>query len=302
MAFFRRSSRNDTKDQMKNSARIKFVVAAILLSVFGMAANAMGETLPVSANIDSYSNNWSGYAITPSSPVSDIQGNWAVPAVNSSVTPNGLSASWIGIDGFNSGTVEQIGTMSLGSAVAASSGLPQYFAWFEMFPGPAYLLDVPVTPGDKIQSQVQYVGSVSGSSQFFLSITDLNPVTGFVASGDLFAAGTVARSSAEWIVEAPTGDSGILPLADFGSEAFTDAFAALDDGTSGSISAFSSDQTYQINLIPLSGLGAVPSDLSGDGSAFTDYVAGVPEPSTLALLGCAIVVGSVVGSRRLRRA
>ena len=99
-----------------------------------MTAAALGEMLPPGMNM-AYSNNWSGYAVVPSSPVSDIQGGWAVPAINSSLTPNGWSASWIGIDGATNGTVEQIGTMSLGSTVAAANGLPQYFSWYDV-PGP----------------------------------------------------------------------------------------------------------------------------------------------------------------------
>ena len=116
------------------SARINFVAAATLLSVFGMTASVMGEMLPISTNISANlinSANWAGYAVTPTSPVNDIQASWIVPAINSPSAPDGWSASWIGIDGFGSNTVEQIGTMSLATNSATGSGLPQYFAWFE---------------------------------------------------------------------------------------------------------------------------------------------------------------------------
>ena len=89
----------------------------------------------------------------------------------------------------------------------------------------------------------------------------------------------------------------IQPLADFGSDTFTDASAAAGS-ESGSISAF---PYTQIDLTPHSGIAASPSALGEMGSSFTD-VDGVPEPSTLALLGCGVAVGIVVGARQRRRA
>lgn len=38
---------------------------------------------------------------------------------------------------------------------------------------------------------------------------------------------TAKRAPAEWIAEAPTGSSGILPLTDFGSVTFTNATATI---------------------------------------------------------------------------
>ena len=266
---------------------------AILLGVFGMTASVMGDTLlPASiTTLDFY--NWSGYAIAPSSPVNDIQGNWTVPAVNSSVTPGGYSVSWIGIDGLFNGTVEQIGTYSLGTAAASSLGTPQYFTWFEMYPEPAYEI-AGVNPGDSIHAEVEYVGVLSGSSNFYLNITDLT--TGDEAYGDITAGDRSYCASGERVVQAPSSGSTILSLADFGSETFTSASASADDGTSGSITAFPSDQIYRMNLTPLSGLGAAPGDSNGAGDSFTDYVTGIPEPSSLALLGGGVVAGMVVGA------
>jgi hypothetical protein len=80
---------------------------------------------------DSY--NWSGYAITGSKgSTTDVKGSWVVPAVNCSAAPAGYSAFWVGIDGFSSSSVEQIGTDSdCVSLNGHQQGTPTYYAWFE---------------------------------------------------------------------------------------------------------------------------------------------------------------------------
>src|SRR5580700_4003897 len=62
------------------------------------------------------STNWSGYAVTTAtgSTFTNVNGSWIVPTANcsSSGVQTAASSFWIGIDGFNSSTVEQIGTDS----------------------------------------------------------------------------------------------------------------------------------------------------------------------------------------------
>jgi len=56
------------------------------------------------------SSNWSGYAVTAGrSTVTDVKGSWIVPPVSCSGS-NQYASLWVGIDGYNSSTVEQIGT------------------------------------------------------------------------------------------------------------------------------------------------------------------------------------------------
>jgi hypothetical protein len=269
-------------------------LAGAMLAVFGVTAGALAESIPILSSTTVGSYNWSGYAVVPSSTaVQSVQGSWAVPAVNSGVTPSGWSCTWVGIDGVYSSTVEQIGTMSLGSAAAADSSLPQYFAWFEMYPGP--LTPIPgmtITPGNNVSAQVVY----EGSNVFYLAIEDhtMHVAAWTYEESD----GTVARSSAEWVVEAPTGLNGILPLADFGSETFTGASTTLDTGQSYEINGL---PNYCIDMLtPQWTLLATTSPLDPTGSMFT-VVSDVPEPSTLALLGCGALAGLAVWGRRLRR-
>src|SRR5690349_16075681 len=64
---------------------------------------------------ESTSSNWSGYAVPlegggVSDTFSDVQGTWTVPTVTGSGRSTAYSSAWVGIDGYNTGTVEQIGT------------------------------------------------------------------------------------------------------------------------------------------------------------------------------------------------
>src|SRR6516164_3007894 len=93
------------------------------------------------------STNWSGYAAFASpanSAVTAVSGTWSVPTVTPGPTP-GWSSSWVGIDGFNSGSVEQIGT----EQDITSSGTAQYYAWYEMYPkGLVQITSMTIKAGD----------------------------------------------------------------------------------------------------------------------------------------------------------
>jgi hypothetical protein len=195
--------------------------------------------------------NWSGYAIQTSDyAVSQVHGSWFVPTVTcSGGTEN--SSVWLGIDGYNSNTVEQLGTEQDCRGETA-----HYFAWYEMYPAGLVTLSLPVHGGDQIQANIQYVGN----NQFALELTNLS-------TGDSFfmmqSSNNAQRSSAEWIVEAP----GVLPLADFGAALFANSLATIS-GTTGTISSFS--RYTSLNMVALTG--AVKTQtfgLSKGGANFT---------------------------------
>lgn len=157
------------------------------------------------------STNWSGYAAANSltSPktnsVSAVYGTWIVPALKS--TPDNTYCSlWVGIDGYSSSTVEQIGTEH-----DWNNGAQQDYAWFEMYPGGSYLINgFPLTPGDVIAASVVYAGNYVFVMKLY---NDTQQVV--VTIPTQYTRSTAARrSSAEWIVEAPY-ENGILPLSDF---------------------------------------------------------------------------------------
>jgi hypothetical protein len=211
-----------------------------------------------------YSTNWSGYAVTGSTgSVTSVSGSWIVPTVTGSRRTTAYSSFWVGIDGFSSSTVEQIGTDS-----DVQRGRAVYYAWYEFYPNPMYQISMTISPGDVMTASVAYSGGV-----FTVSITDKNSGATFSTSATVSSA---ARSSAEWIAEAPSSYFGVLPLANFGTVKFGYDYTAVSgtcyatvSGTSGNIGSFGSS-VQEITMVTNSGtVKALPSSLSSDGTSFT---------------------------------
>jgi hypothetical protein len=162
------------------------------------------------------SSNWSGYVATGASGTfTSAAANWTEPTGRCTGRDGKYSAFWVGLDGYTSPTVEQIGT-----EVDCSGFYPRYYAWYEVYPGAAVNFTNPVSPGDQFSGSVTY----QSPSTFKLVLTDNTKGWTQTASGTLANA---ARTSAEAIAEAPccTSGGGILPLANFGTAAFTSVTA-----------------------------------------------------------------------------
>jgi hypothetical protein len=210
------------------------------------------------------STNWSGYAVTGTAFTKAV-GSWREPKANCTKTPNTYAAFWVGIDGYASSTVEQTGTLIVCSGTTA-----QYYAWWEFYPTNDIqtISTITVSPGDEITAEVEYNGT-----EFVLKITDLTTKKSFSTKGAVSGA---ARSSAEWIAEAPSSTSGVLPLTDFGTAEFGDDYTkvkgtndATDSTTTGVISAFGTVEAITMVNGNSGADEAVPSSLTTDGSSFT---------------------------------
>jgi hypothetical protein len=161
------------------------------------------------------SGNWSGYAATGSGgQFTSVSANWVQPAGHCGAGDQ-YAAFWVGLDGYTSGTVEQIG-----SEVDCAGRTASYYGWWEMYPGAAAQFTNLVRPGDHFSSSVTY----RGSNVFRLRLTD--STQGWTQTLSEILAGA-SRSSAEVIAEAPccTARGGILPLTNFGTVSFTSAKA-----------------------------------------------------------------------------
>ena len=124
-----------------------------------------------------------------------------------------------------------------------TSGTASYYAWYEFYPDYAYeITGFTIHAGDQMSATVRYDGLVTsgpykGQFAYYLDLRDTT--TNAEASGDLpITTKNAARSSAEWILEAPTVGTQ-PPSPDFGSVAFTNSTAALYGGSSTSISGLS---------------------------------------------------------------
>ncbi len=213
---------------------------------------------------ESTSLNWSGYAALTSltnpriMSVSMVSGTWNVPQITSSPT-NAYSSAWVGMDGYASNTVEQIGTEH-----DWYQGRAQYYAWFEMYPQYAYeLVGFPVRPGDSISAQVNYLGN----NVFRLAITNQTEHVSFTIPYSYTRVYGAQRNSAEWIVEAPSSNQGVLPLAHFSPVTMSNCQATMN-GITGPINS-SYWQHDPLTMTTQSGIvKAQPSSLSG-GNSFT---------------------------------
>ena len=159
------------------------------------------------------STNWSGYAATTGTYTS-VSASWTEPTGTCSGSAK-YSSFWVGLDGYNSNSVEQTG-----SEVDCSGSRAVYYAWYEMYPDVSHSYSNRVRPGDHFNSSVTY----TGSNHFSLFIQDTTQGWSHTTVGTLAGA---PRSSAEVIVEAPccTASGGILPLANFGTVNITGSLA-----------------------------------------------------------------------------
>ena len=215
----------------------------------------------------STSTNWSGYAVTASNDtVTSVKASWKVPTAtcDGSGPRTGYAAFWVGIDGYNSNSVEQTGTDS-----DCSSGSPVYYSWYEFYPSPSYETTMAVEPGDDISASVTY-----SSSRFTVTIRNERTGQSFTRTKAVSAA---KRSSAEWIAEAPSSGSGVLPLSDFGTVFFGEDTTGVSETNYATISgrtlpigSFSSSSIQEITMeTPGGAKEAVPGALSSDKTSFS---------------------------------
>jgi hypothetical protein len=203
------------------------------------------------------STNWSGYADdnTAGNTYSKVTATWTEPGASCTSRTESLAAFWVGIDGFTSDSVEQDGTL-----IECYRRAAYYYTWWEMYPtNDIQVVGETLQPGDSISASV-----VRSGSSYTLAVTDSS------RSGDSFTTtqtcSSCANSSAEWIAEAPSSSSGVLPLADFGTWTASNATVA-SGSTSGVISTFPDDE---ITMVDSSGLvKAQPGPLNGSGNGFT---------------------------------
>ena len=202
-----------------------------------------------SANAAATSTNWSGYAAAGQpGQFTSVSSNWTQPAVTCS-NQQTFSSFWVGLDGDGTQSVEQTGTEA-----DCDNGQAAYQGWWEMFPAAPVFYNNPVKPGDAMSASVTSNGG--GSFTLVLSDTTANWTQTTQQSST-----TAQDGSAEVIAEAPSSQTGVLPLSNFGTVDFTNAQAnGAAIGNSGADS---------LTMVSAGGVTeATPSALTG-GNAFS---------------------------------
>lgn len=207
------------------------------------------------------SSNWSGYAVAGAT-FSDVKGTWKEPAAKCSGSGAEYASFWVGIDGYSSNSVEQLGTDS-----DCSGGSPRYYGWYEMYPANSVNLGskYPVKPGDTLTAEVKVSGtsytlSMKSSAGWTFSITKTSS--------------TAKKASAEWVIESPEicGTSCTLAkLADFGKVTFTVSEAATSGGDMpiSKFTAGSGPHRITMTGTPKTVIRSVPGKLTSNGEGFT---------------------------------
>jgi hypothetical protein len=182
-----------------------FVPGGVMQRPTGAAAGASARGRSVKNQAQS--ENWSGYAVTGSDGAfNSVSSSWTEPAATCNDSGDEYAAFWVGLDGYNSSSVEQTGTDS-----DCGGGTPDYYGWYEMYPADPVYFTNPVQPGDSMGASVVFDSS---TSTYTLTLTD--NTQGWTQTEQEQESG-LANSSAEVITEAPSSESGPLPLADFGT-------------------------------------------------------------------------------------
>ena len=186
--------------------------AALLLSgaaaswPLAVNASAVFHHPRVSASVGSNagwaSSNWSGYAKTGS--FTRATGAWVVPSVARSGKPT-YSSQWVGIDGFNNGSLIQTGTEA-----DFYNGSAHYGAWWEILPAAETVIpSITVHPGDRMSASI----TKGSGSNWTITISDTTTGKTFTTVKNYTGPGT----SAEWIEEAPSVGGHVATLATYSS-------------------------------------------------------------------------------------
>lgn len=139
-----------------------------------------------------FGGNWAGYVAAGSvDEFVSAAADWTVPAVTC-LAKHDLYAPWVGIDGYNSDTVEQTGV-----ATSCSTGSPVESAWYEMYPAEPTYYSNPISTGDTIAASV-----TSSGTKFTLKISDVTKGWTETTKKSLSSA---EKLSAEAVIEAPGG-------------------------------------------------------------------------------------------------
>ena len=196
----------------------------------------------------SSSFNWSGYADTATKhqTFTKVSGAWTTPSVTCNAEDQ-ITSDWVGLDGFNSNTVEQLGTISW-----CFQGAPTYFTWYEMFPKGTVEVGTALKPGDKISASVTRTGT-----SYAFKLTDSTTAGNDISATKTCALANCKDTSAEWISERPSFSIGVVPQAHYNAFKITAGSVTANGHTTtigagpgvNSVTMIDATQAYNLNTV-----------------------------------------------------
>jgi hypothetical protein len=176
----------------------------LLIDAFGYFT-VSGTTPPCGTTPPIDSMNWSGYYAT-CGPYTSVTGTFTVPSLVGPRT-DAIVSEWVGIDGATNTDLIQAGAYE-------SQACDCVTPWWEVLPAAA--TDIPMTVAANDQVTVT-IDQVSGTS-WEISLTDDTNHQTF----SITRMYTGPATSAEWIVEDPSGDGGgLYPFSDYTTTTFS---------------------------------------------------------------------------------
>jgi hypothetical protein len=252
------------------------------LSTMSCAASSLRAPLPAAAGRPAgsrgpdvtYKSNWAGYEVLQTAQY--VQGTWTVPTVTGPGEPGYggttgyFSASWDGIGGGGPSGTDPL--IQAGTEQDLPPGGPaSYSAWYA-FGNPSNAevpIAITVRPGNLVGNVALWTAA-GGAEIGFCNLSD---------SPEQCVQVTQATSepspSAEWVVEAPYQGGVPLPLANFGTEPFSNgcwAPADVKGATCYTIAAGNpAETTLWANEFGASQELASPGSINSAGNGFADY-------------------------------
>lgn len=232
------------------------------------SATTAPATLTVTLQTILNSSNWSGYVATGQT-FTGVSGTWVVPSANCAGHANAYASQWVGIDGYGSSTVEQLGTV-----VTCVNGTTNYGAWYEMYgissiAGGASINLPPndsVHPGDQITASVNFAAGT-----WTLSMSNATAGWNFSISFSGLSV-TPQQVSAEWVVERPmicgTGFGAGCTLAVMAPTPIT-TFTGISASVNGVANPATNYNLAIIQMVNGSTPLATPGPLSNGGTQFS---------------------------------
>ena len=218
---------------------------------------APGQGVLPRRNATVTSSNWSGYAVVTSG-VTEVRSTFVVPTLKT--FPTGFASTWAGIGGYNTSDLIQAGM--------AEESPNEYYAWYEILPASATRIfncvgdaSCSVRPGDKAYVRIyQKRGNI-----WNITIGNTGHGVHWTWVRDIVYASS--RSSAEWVLEAPTVGGVQSTLANVGTAYFgpTNVYKA-----NGVLRRIAGGNPVQIVLVQNGIRAARPSPLASDGQRFND--------------------------------
>jgi Peptidase A4 family/ell wall binding domain 2 (CWB2) len=225
------------------------------------ASATLSITVPVPTDVPTTdSSNWSGYAVTGTT-FTSVTGTFNAPSLVSGTSTSAALGAWVGIDGANNTSLIQAG---IGEYVDPSDPSEFYlYPWWEILPNAQIVVtSVAVAPGDEVTVTID----TSGDGFWGITLTDDTNGQSYTTTQSYDGPAT----SAEWIMEAPSLDGSVLPLA-----AYTPDVTFTNDTYIGNY-----DQLYRYVMVQDGAQVSTPSAF-GDNGFSVAYGSTAPSASAM---------------------